>query len=712
MRNCFFLSVLVLGICFYSCKKGHVTDADSTVNHEKTSLALLEKMSIEEKISLLGYKSPALPQHQLSEYNWWNEALHGLARNGQATIFPQAIALAASFNPDLLEEVASVISTEARAKYNINRKSGTLGMYQGLTFWSPNINIFRDPRWGRGQETYGEDPFLTGAIGSAFVRGMQGNDPEYLKTAACAKHFAVHSGPEATRHIFDAIVDEKDLRETYLYAFRKLSDASVEGMMCAYNRVNGEPCCANDLLLNQILRQEWKFKGHLVTDCGALYNLFQSHKTAVDGAEATAQAIKAGISIDCADVMQKFAKEALERGLITEEDIDKVLLKSLITRFRLGIDGGHSPYDQYGSDSISNAYHSRLAHVMAVESTVLLHNEKNLLPLNTGDRKSYMILGPNATSADALMGNYHGVNGKMVNFMEGITQVLGNDARIEYDMGCDYKDTTHFGGIWAAGNADISLVFLGLTPLYEGENGDAFLSENGADKLNLSIPMAHKIFLKKLREGTKTPIVLVLTSGSPLDINELKPYADAILLAWYPGQEGGKAIADILFGKENPGGRLPLTFYDKFSDLPDYNSYSMAGRTYRYFEGKVQYPFGFGLSYTKFEYQWLDKPEIKNETINLSVKIKNVGDFAGKEVVQVYVSYPQEERMPVKELKAFKKSKLLAPGDEVVAAFSVPLEELKKWDLNEKKWKLYKGKYSIKVGSSADDSRLVSEFIL
>lgn len=666
---------------------------------------LLKQLTLEEKISLLGYRSQAVPRLGIPAYNWWNEALHGVARAGDATIFPQAIGLAATFNDDLLKQCADVISTEARAKYNLGVQQNKSMMYMGLTFWSPNINIFRDPRWGRGQETYGEDPYLTATMGTAFVKGIQGNNPNFLKAAACAKHLAVHSGPEKDRHGFNSVVSEKDLRETYLYAFHKLVDSGVEAVMTAYNAVNGEPVSTNKHLLQDILRGEWKFKGHVVTDCGALNDIYDFHKTLPSGVEVAAAALKTGINLDCSNVLQKDAMEAVKRNLITEKEIDSSLAHLFRTEIKLGFfdDALKKKYQSFNADSIATDYHRTLARKIAQQSMVLLKNDNNLLPISTKKYPQLMIVGPNAASIDALVGNYHGVSNKLVNFVEGITKAAGAGARIEYDMGCDYKDTLRFGGIWAATNADITIAVMGLTAVYEGEEGDAFLAENGADRKDLSLPASHIAYMRALRKGTKTPIIAVINSGSAVDIAAIKDYADAIILAWYPGEEGGNALADILFGKISPSGHLPVTFYDSFDDLPDYKSYAMKGRTYRYFNGKVQYPFGFGMSYSNFDYSWKEKPAIKNDKINFSVKVKNTGKFDADEVVQVYIHYPQQDGMPVKELKSFKRVSLKISA-EGTANFSIPVLELKKWDNDG--WQLFSGEYKIVVGSNSADEKL------
>ena len=668
---------------------------------------LLKRLTLEEKISLLGYQSKAVKRLGIPAYNWWNEALHGVARAGNATIFPQAIGVAATFNDDLWQQCADAISTEARAKYNLAESQNNHMQYMGLTFWSPNINIFRDPRWGRGQETYGEDPYLTATMGSAFVKGIQGNDINHLKASACAKHFAVHSGPESERHGFNATVGEKDLRETYLYAFKKLVDAGVESVMCAYNRVNNEPCCTGNRLLQSILRREWNFKGHVVTDCGALQDIFQRHKALPDATAVAAAAIKAGINLDCSDLLQKDVLNAVTQKLLTEKEIDSSLAHLLRTQLKLGFfDDNHlSPYRGYGQDSIANSFHRSLARKIAQQSMVLLKNDKKILPLDNNKYPAIMIVGPNAASLDALIGSYHGVSNHAVNFVEGITNAVGPGTRIEYDMGCDYKDTSRFGGIWAAGNANITIAVIGLTPVYEGEEGDAFLAEGGADRKNLSLPASHVAYMRALRKGTKTPIIAVLNAGSAVDVTAIADYADAILLAWYPGEEGGNALADIVFGKVSPSGHLPVTFYNSFDDLPNYADYSMKGRTYRYFNGKVQYPFGFGLSYASFAYAWAKQPVVVKDSISFSVKIKNTGNYDGDEVVQVYVHYPKQDGMPVKELKTFKRLTVNKDGEGTIV-FNIPLLELQKWDEKKQTWKLYSGDYKIIVGENADDEKL------
>lgn len=688
---------------------------NASLSTEKRISDLVSRLTLEEKIMLLGYKSSAVPRLGIPAYNWWNEGLHGVARAGLATVFPQAIGMAATFNDSLLTAVAGVISTEARAKYNLSTAQGLRQQYMGLTFWSPNINIFRDPRWGRGQETYGEDPFLTATMGMSFVKGIQGNDPRYLKAAACAKHFAVHSGPEAGRHSFNTIVDEKDLRETYLYAFKKLVGGGVESVMCAYNRLNNEPCCTSNTLLTEILHKEWGFKGHVVTDCGALYDILDYHKVMNDPAEVAAAAIKAGVNLDCSNLLQKNVLEAYRRKLISDKLIDSSITTLLRTPFKLGFfdEASAVPFSALGAADVHTPSAVALARKAAQQSMVLLKNsrfageENNLLPLQRNKYGAIMVLGANAGAMDPLVANYHGMSGDMVTFVEGITAAAGPGIAVQYDQGSDYNDTTHFGGLWAAGESDITIAVIGLTPVYEGEEGDAFLAAHGGDKLSLSLPQAHIEMLKRLRSNKK-PVVVVVTAGSNVDIAAIEPYADAIILAWYPGEQGGNALADIIFGKVSPSGRLPVTFYQSLADLPAYDNYNMRGRTYRYFNGKVQYPFGFGLSYTSFEYNWQNQPGKVNtvkDTLVFSATIKNTGAMDGDEVVQAYVYYPPIERMPVKELKGFKRVQVTKGGEQTVQFF-IPVTELQKWDLQQKKWVLYPGDYRIAIGGNSQEMKL------
>ena len=675
---------------------------------------LVSRLTLKEKVALLGYNSQSVPRLGIPAYNWWNEALHGVARAGEATIYPQAIGMAATFNDDLLKQVGTAISTEARAKYNLAIAQDRHIQYMGLSFWTPNINIFRDPRWGRGQETYGEDPFLTAHMGTAFVKGLQGDDPKYLKVSATAKHFAVHSGPEAVRDSFDAVVDEKDLRETYLYAFHALVSNGVESVMAAYNSINGVPNSINKTLLTDILRKEWGFKGHVVTDCGALDDVFQTHKALAGPVETAAAAIKAGINLDCSTILQEDVIKAIDQHLLTEKEVDQALSAVLRTEFKLGFydDPNQIPYHSYGADSVHNDTHIALALKMAQQSMVLLKNDNNILPLSKSKYSSIMIVGPNAASFDAMIANYSGVSDRVVNFVEGITGAAGPGTRVSYDMGCDYKDTQHFGGIWAAGNADVTIAVMGLSPVLEGEAGDAFLSNNGGDKKDLSLPASEIAYMKQLRKDVHKPIILVITAGSDVDVDAVAPYADAIIFAWYPGEQGGNALADIVFGKISPSGHLPLTFYKSIDNVPDYKNYHMAGHTYRYYNGPVQYPFGFGLSYTSFAYSLQEGPKKDykiTDTMTTTIKVKNTGSMNGDEVVQGYIQYPSIDRMPYKELKFFKRVSITS-GDEQTITVKIPVKELQKWDLSTHKWKIYPGNYKLTLGSNSQDSKINVNF--
>ncbi|HEV7333859.1 MAG TPA: glycoside hydrolase family 3 N-terminal domain-containing protein [Flavisolibacter sp.] len=711
-RRHFFLSLLFLAAVPHLGVQAQnnvplFRNADAPI--EKRVADLLNRLTLEEKVSLLGYNSKGVARLGIPAYNWWNEALHGVARAGMATVFPQAIAMAATFNDSLVKQIGDAIATEARAKYNLSTAKGRHLQYMGLTFWSPNINIFRDPRWGRGQETYGEDPYLTASMGLAFVKGLQGSHPQQLKTAAAAKHFAVHSGPEKGRHSFNAIVDEKDLRETYLYAFRKLVDGGVESVMCAYNRVNDQPCCTGDALLKDILRKEWGFKGHVVTDCWALDDIWKFHKVMNNRVEVAAAALKAGVNLDCSDLLQRDLIKAYQQNLVTKAEIDSALSGILRTQFKLGFfnTAAKRPFRTLGEKDVHTEKHISLARKAAQQSMVLLKNNNNLLPLDKKKYGSVMVLGPNAGALDPMVANYHGMSGNIVTFAEGITAAAGPAVAVQYDQGSDYTDTTRFGGIWAAGESDITIAVVGLTPVLEGEEGDAFLAANGGDKLSLSIPQAHINLLRELRKQNK-PVVVVVTSGSAVDIAALEPYADAIILAWYPGEQGGHALADLLFGKVSPSGRLPVTFYKSLDDLPPYDSYAMQGRTYRYFQGPVQYPFGFGLSYTTFAYRWLKQPadiSSSNGMLSFSFEVKNTGAMDGDEVVQAYLQYPAMERMPVRELKAFKRVSV-AKGNTRTVNISIPVTELQKWDRNQNKWVLYPGEYTVVLGGNSQDEKL------
>lgn len=614
---------------------------------------LISRLTLEEKANQMLHNTDAIERLGILPYNYWNEALHGVGRSGNATVFPQAIGLGATFDTDLAYRVSSVISDEARAMHNVAKAKGYNLQYGGLTFWTPNINIFRDPRWGRGQETYGEDSFLTAAIGTAFVKGLQGDNPNYLKTAACAKHFAVHSGPELVRHQFNAEVSQKDLWETYLPAFKALVDVNVEAVMCAYNSTNGQPCCSNNYLITDVLRKKWNFKGHVLSDCWALQDLFlpkgTGHGIVKTQAEAAALAVKSGVSLNCG-VTYNSLPDAVKEGLITEKEIDSQLAILLKTRFKLGLFDpmGSNPYDAIPSNVVNSELHRDLAREVAQKSMVLLKNN-GILPLRN-DLGKYFVTGPNAASIEILLGNYYGINPNMVTILEGITASINPASKLQYRLGAMLNQKAVNPVNYATGNAadsDVTIVVLGVSSTIEGEEGDSLSSLTAGDRLDYNLPQNQMEYLRELREtanknpNNKKPIVAVITGGSPMNLAEVQELADAVLLVWYPGEEGGTAVADILFGKISPSGKLPITFPKSLDQLPPFEDYSMKGRTYKYMNLDPMYPFGFGLSYTNFTYGEAKVAATKiskKDNLVVSVKVTNSGKVKSDEVVQLYVS--------------------------------------------------------------------------
>ena len=658
----------------------HPKFTDPSVPLNERVADLLSHLTTAEKIDQLSADSPAIPRLDIPAYHWWNEALHGVARAGLATVFPQAIAMAATFDPDLVFQIAEAISDEARAKYNAVREAGSNGKYRGLTFWSPNINIFRDPRWGRGQETFGEDPQLTTAMGMAFMRGLQGNEKGRLKTAACAKHFAVHSGPEKQRHSFNAQVSQYDLWDTYLPAFQALvQEGNVAAVMGAYNRTNGEPCCASPTLLQDILRHQWGFAGHVVSDCWALADLHLHHRVTETPAEAAALALKNGCDLNCG-VTFPFLSDALEQGLVTEDDIDTAFTRLLTTRFQLGLfdPTEHDPYAHLGPEVIHCPKHQDLAYRAAVSGMVLLKNLNNTLPLRP-DLQNLYVVGPYATDAYVLMGNYYGVSDHMVTFLEGIVHEVSPVTSILYHPGFLPAHESANPSDWVympAADADATVVFAGLSGLLESEEGDAIASPCAGDREDIDLPEHQLAVIRELRAQSSKPLIVVLTGGSPICSPELHDLADAILMAWYPGEQGGAALADILFGKISPSGRLPVTFPYSLEDLPPYEDYSMQGRTYRYLQKEPLYPFGFGLTYGSIQYLelTLDYDAIgSGENVTLSVSLNNSGDGLAREVVQLYLSCLEDVPVPHYALIDFR-SITLAPGKVKQILFQLPYE--------------------------------------
>jgi beta-glucosidase len=642
---------------------------------------LVTRMTLEEKLGQLLFNAPAVPRLGIPAYNWWGEALHGIARNGRATVFPQAIGMAATWDAALIESVASAISDEGRAKYHATlRRYGETGHYQGLTFWSPNVNIFRDPRWGRGQETWGEDPFLTGEMGAAFVRGLQGDDPRYLKAAACAKHFAVHSGPEGKRHEFDAQVSRRDLYTTYLPAFKKLvTEAKVEAVMGAYNRTNGEACCASELLLVDILRGEWGFGGHVVSDCWALNDLHTTHGVTADAAESAALAIQRGCDLECGQTFAHLG-EALQRGLIDAHDIDRAVTRIYTTRFKLGMFDPQEqvPFASIPESVINSDAHRQIAYAAALKSLVLLKNEGDLLPLR--DLRNLYVLGPTAASAEVLMGNYYGLSDTLTTLIEGIVARTPEGVRLEYRPGTLLLHLPANPSTWttnAAARADVVIACMGLSPQLEGEEGDAIESPATGDRVEIGLPAVQADYLRELK-ANGARIVLVLTGGGALALGDLADLADAILFVWYPGQEGGHAVADVLFGAAAPSGKLPVTFPRSLDQLPPFEEYSMAGRTYRYATEPPQFPFGFGLSYTRFVYRGIEATsEIKaGEPLAVQVKLTNAGAVDAEDVVQLYLSnVAPAPGDPLATLVGFRRV-ALAAGETTAVTFTLAPDQL------------------------------------
>ncbi len=817
---------------------------------------LISRMTIEEKISQMVHNSPAIERLGIPKYNWWNEALHGIARNGLATVFPVPIGLAASWDRNLIYRIADVISTEARAKYNQAVKNNKIGIFTGLTLWAPNINIFRDPRWGRGMETYGEDPYLTGELAVQFIKGLQGNDKRYFKTIATPKHFAVHSGPEAERHHFNAIVNQYDLRETYLPHFEKsIKEGNAQSIMCAYNRLLGEPCCGSNMLLKKILRNEWEFNGLVVSDCWAISDIFNSHKLTNSLEEAISLSLIASTNLDCGN-SYPLLLSALQKGLIKEQDVDNSLEKIFYIRFKLGMFDPPElvPYSNIDENFLDTKENKLLALEAARKSIVLLKNEKNILPLKK-KYKRIAVVGPNANNLESLLGNYFGVPSEPITPYKALQQKLIN-SEVFYERGCyfaekipsfdiieskflytsfdknqngligEYFTNSHLIGspefsrvdnlidfcwldkspvtnsdsfsvrwtgyltppesglyaiggfgfngfriyindslflkydgefdpiitynflsleknklykirvelykksrysfiqlLWAlpediserkaldaARNSDLVIMFMGLSPRLEGEALPVSSKEfYGGDRLTLDLPEVQSKFIKKIYTLGK-PIILVLMNGSPLSVNWENENIPAIIEAWYPGQAGGTAIAEIILGEYNPSGRLPITFYKSVNQLTDFRDYSMRNRTYRYFKGDVLYPFGYGLSYSKVQIDnaIIDKIFItENDTVRLKVDIKNKSNLFCEETVQLYIKFP--DNIEKKTLKDFLKISL-KPYEKSTVEFKIDYDKLKKW-VDGKGYMVKKGKYTLLVGTSSDTSNAIKKIV-
>lgn len=639
----------------------------------KKAEALVAQMTLEEKASQLRYDAPAIPRLGIPAYNWWNEALHGVARAGVATSFPQAIGMAAMFDTDFLQKIGDAVSTEGRAKYNDAIAHGDRNIYKGLTFWSPNINIFRDPRWGRGHETYGEDPYLTAELGKAYVRGLQGSG-DGLKSAACAKHFAVHSGPEDLRHRFDAVASPRDLEETYLPAFKAcVMDAGVESVMGAYNRTNGEPCCGSKYLLVEKLRKEWGFQGHVVSDCWAIKDFHDGHFVTEGPEQSVKLALEMGCDLNCGCTYQHIASAA-GKGLVPEDHITRSCVRLFTTRYMLGIMGEGSEYDAISVDEVECPEHLELAQEAARRSCVLLKND-GLLPITPEKLSSVGVIGPNANSRRPLIGNYHGTSSRYITALEGIQDALEGKCRVLYAEGCHlFKDTMEgttddciSEAVSVAERSDVVFLVVGLDETLEGEEGGDGNIYSSGDKRDLLLPPSQRRLMDAVLAVGK-PTVVLLMAGSAIDLSAAQEAADAVLLTWYPGARGGKAVADLLFGKASPSGKLPVTFYhnEALEEMPSFEDYSLKNRTYRYYTGTPLYPFGYGLTYGDVQVSTLSADHAE-----AAVTAVNKGSIATEEVLQLYIKDTASPFAPTNPILCGFLRVALAPGEE--KTFRLPI---------------------------------------
>lgn len=683
--------------------------------YRKRAKELVVQMTLEEKVGQTLYQAPAIPRLGIKAYNWWNEALHGVARAGTATVFPQAIGMAATFDEDLLEQVGDAVSTEARAKFNMQQKADDTDIYKGLTFWAPNVNIFRDPRWGRGHETFGEDPYLTSRLGVRYVMGLQGHDEDYLKAAACAKHFAVHSGPESVRHEFNAEVSEQDLRETYLPAFKAcVQEGKVEAVMGAYNRTNGAPCCGNSYLLQDILRKEWGFEGHVTSDCWAIKDFHEGHLVTSTPVESVSMAMNNGCDLNCGNLFH-FLTQAVENGMVDEKRLNEAVENLFMARMKLGVldKKEENPFDKIPYTVVDSEEMRKLNREVARRSVVLLKNENHILPLDKKKLHTIGVIGPNADSRKALVGNYEGTSSRYITVLEGIEDYVGENVRVLYSEGCHlYRDRTsnlamehdRDSEVRAVCEAsDVVIAVVGLDATLEGEEGDTGNEYGSGDKPNLNLPGLQPDIIRIAKESGK-PVIVVLLAGSAMALSWEDEHVDAILDGFYPGAQGGAAIAEILFGGANPEGKLPITFYQTTEELPEFTDYAMKGRTYRYMENEALYPFGYGLSYTTYAYGNLEcvKPFDAQDGITLQVTVTNTGDREGTETLQVYVK-AKREGTPNPQLKYVKKI-TLKPGESVTEEIHLSPEAFMLYD-EKGNFTLEKGAYDIFVGGCQPDAR-------
>ncbi len=680
---------------------------NSSLPIEKRVESLVSQMTLAEKISQMVHQAAAIERLGVPEYNWWNECLHGVGRAGRATVFPQAIGMGASFDDELLFRVGTVISDEARAKHHEALKMGNHGQYFGLTYWTPNLNIFRDPRWGRGQETYGEDPYLTARMGVAFIRGMQGDHPKYLKLVATAKHYAVHSGPEPLRHKFNAVVNQRDLHETYLPHFKAaVQEAKVASVMGAYNRTNGEPCCGSATLLQKILRDEWGFDGYVVSDCWAIKDFHEGHMVTKNSVESVAMAARNGCDINCGCLFLELV-EATKQGLITEAEIDRNLKRLVTARMKLGMfdPKKNVPWSRLSPKIVNCEKHRQVARRIAQESIVLLKNN-GVLPLRKNVRH-LIVAGPNAMDELALLGNYSGFAPQQTTVLEGILGKVSAGTQVQWTKGCDVtgdsvpktRELKWF--ISYNPPADAIVAVLGYNAALEGEEGST--EEGDGDRHNYELPGRQQEYLEALKAIGK-PLVLVVTAGSPVDLTWAQEHCDAILMAWYPGEQGGNAVADVLFGDYNPAGRLPVTFPKSYEQLPAFEDYNMKGRTYRFIEDEPLFRFGYGLSYTTFRYSGLrlSKKTIPKAPVAVSVDVENTGKRAGDEVVQLYVK-DIEASVPVprQHLEGFKRI-YIKPGQKKTVKFTLKRDQLFCYDDNGQPF-FEPGQFEISVGGGQPD---------
>jgi len=680
---------------------------------------LVGRMTLKEKISQMQNEAAAIERLGMPFYNWWSEAGHGVARAGIATVFPQTIGMAATWNADLIHRMATAISDEGRAKHHESARNGERDLYTGLTFFCPNINIFRDPRWGRGQETYGEDPYLTARLAVKFVQGLQGDDPNYLKTVATAKHYAVHSGPEKMRHYFDAKVSKRDLRMTYLPAFQALvTEGKAYSVMGAYNRVNGEAACASPTLLQEILRGEWAFDGYVVADCGAVDDIWANHMLVKSDVEAAALAVKTGCDIECGCTYgipcdYGTLARAVDKGLLTEEDITRSVKRLITARVKLGMFDPEEQvaYAQIPYSVVDSAEHRELALEAARQTLVLLKNKNGLLPLDKEKIRSIAVIGPNADDTLVLSANYCGTPAEPVTVLAGIRAAVSAGAKVNYARGCAVLNSAEDGfaeAVKAAKESQVAILVMGLSQQLEGEQGQTEGNPPGVssmgDRVTLELPIVQDKLLKVV-QATGTPVVLVLLNGSAVSVQWADENVPAILEAWYPGQAGGTAVAEALFGQTNPGGRLPVTVYRSTSDLPAFENYDMENRTYRYFAGEPLYPFGFGLSYTTFAYRNLTvNPEtIKaGETVTVTADVENTGARAGDEVAQLYLK-DKEASLPVPRLSLQGFTRIrLEPGEKQTVSFTLTKEQMSFADENGQ-WILEPGEFTVWIGGRQPD---------